>query len=81
MVQFILVFATGLTIFALVIAVGVVYNSARVSLSERAWELMSLRVLGFSKKEVFRILGGEIVFQIFMRNPPWVVCLDMALPP
>lgn len=69
MAQFILVFATGLSLFALVIAVGVVYNSARISLSERAWELMSLRVLGFSKGEVFRILGGEIVFQILCALP------------
>jgi putative ABC transport system permease protein len=36
---------TGL---AVVIAFGVVYNSARISLSERARELASLRVLGFT---------------------------------
>jgi putative ABC transport system permease protein len=36
---------TGL---AVIIAFGVVYNSARISLSERARELASLRVLGFS---------------------------------
>ena len=35
--------------FAGVIAFGVVYNSARVSLSERSRELASLRVLGFTR--------------------------------
>lgn len=69
MVHFILVFATALTGFALVIAVGVVYNSARVALSERAWELMSLRVLGFTRREVFRILGGEMFVQVILALP------------
>ena len=35
------------TALALTIAVGVAYNSARIQLSERARELVSLRVLGF----------------------------------
>lgn len=69
MVRIILVFATALTAFALVIAVGVVYNSARVALSERAWELMSLRVLGFTRGEVFRMLGGEVFSQILLALP------------
>ncbi|MEQ8964427.1 MAG: ABC transporter permease, partial [Azospirillaceae bacterium] len=52
---------TGMfTIFAGLIAVGVVYNSARVSLSERARELASLRVLGFTRGEVSYILLGEL---------------------
>jgi putative ABC transport system permease protein len=46
--------------FASIIAFGVVYNSARISLSERARELASMRVLGFSRAEVSRILLGEI---------------------
>lgn len=45
--------------FAVVIALGIVYNSARISLSERGNELASLRVLGFTKVEVGRILLGE----------------------
>lgn len=69
MIRFLLVYAGVLTVFALAIAVGVVYNSARVSLSERARELMSLRVLGFSKNEVFKILGGEISFQLLCAMP------------
>jgi putative ABC transport system permease protein len=42
------------------IAFGVVYNSARVALSERARELASLRVLGFTKGEIAYILLGEM---------------------
>ncbi len=45
--------------FACVIAFGVVYNGARISLSERGRELASLRVLGFSRREVAAMLLGE----------------------
>ncbi len=45
--------------FAVVIALGIVYNSARISLSERGNELASLRILGFTKVEIGRILLGE----------------------
>jgi putative ABC transport system permease protein len=47
-------------IFAGVIAFGVVYNAARVSLSERSRELASLRVLGFTRAEISMILLGEL---------------------
>jgi putative ABC transport system permease protein len=47
-------------IFAGVIACGVVYNAARVSLSERSRELASLRVLGFTRAEISFILLGEL---------------------
>ena len=46
--------------FATVIAFGVVYNAARVSLSERSRELASLRVLGFTRGEISVILFGEL---------------------
>jgi putative ABC transport system permease protein len=46
--------------FAALIAIGVIYNSARISLSERARELASLRVLGFTQREVGTILAGEL---------------------
>lgn len=48
------------TIFAGLIALGVVYNSARISLAERARELATLRVIGFSRREVSFILLGEL---------------------
>ena len=47
-------------VFAGIIAFGVVYNSARVSLSERSRELASLRVLGFTRGEISLILLGEL---------------------
>ncbi|MGI9406759.1 MAG: ABC transporter permease, partial [Hyphomicrobiaceae bacterium] len=46
---------------AVIITFGVVYNSARIQLSERGRELASLRVLGFTRGEVARILLGEII--------------------
>jgi putative ABC transport system permease protein len=46
--------------FAAVIAFGVVYNAARISLSERSHELASLRVLGFTRAEISAILLGEL---------------------
>ncbi len=52
--------------FALSIALGVIYNSVRVSFSERSWELASLRVMGFGKDAVFRLLLGEVATQVFM---------------
>lgn len=45
--------------FACVIAFGVVYNGARIGLSERGRELASLRILGFSRREVAAMLLGE----------------------
>jgi putative ABC transport system permease protein len=47
-------------LFAAIIAFGVVYNAARVSLSERSRELASLRVLGFTRGEISLILLGEL---------------------
>lgn len=45
--------------FACVIAFGVVYNGARINLSERSCELASLRVLGFTRAEISWMLLGE----------------------
>jgi putative ABC transport system permease protein len=48
------------TLFAAIIAFGVVYNTARISLSERSRELASLRVLGFTRAEISAVLLGEL---------------------
>jgi putative ABC transport system permease protein len=56
-------------IFAGIIAFGVVYNSARVSLSERSRELASLRVLGFTRAEISLILLGEIAILTTLALP------------
>ena len=45
--------------FAASLAMGVVYNSARISLSERARELSTLRVIGFTRFEISYILIGQ----------------------
>jgi putative ABC transport system permease protein len=45
--------------FALILAAGVVFNAARVSFSEHARELASLRVLGFTRAETAWVLVGE----------------------
>lgn len=50
---------TALNIFAALIAIGMIYNSARVAFSERGHELASLRVLGFSQREISIMLLGE----------------------
>jgi len=61
--------STVLTLFASVIAVGVVYNNARIALAERAWELASLRVLGFTRGEVSALLLGELAIVIAIALP------------
>ncbi|MDZ4164596.1 MAG: FtsX-like permease family protein [Smithellaceae bacterium] len=48
------------TLMACSIAFGVVYNSARIALSERSRELSSLRVLGYTRGEISYILLGEL---------------------
>jgi putative ABC transport system permease protein len=46
--------------FAVVVAFGVVYNNARISLAERARELATLRVIGFTETEVAAVLLIEL---------------------
>lgn len=70
---------TGL---AAVIAFGVVYNSARISLSEHARELASLRVLGFTQGETMRILLLELALIVVIAQPPgWAIgyCLSWVM--
>ncbi|WP_009965769.1 ABC transporter permease [Verrucomicrobium spinosum] len=45
---------------AVIVAFGVVYNSSRIALSERSRDLATLRVVGFSQKEVASVLLGEL---------------------
>jgi len=54
---------------SVIIAFGVVYNSARIQLSERAREFASLRVLGFTKAEVSRVMLTELVILILIAIP------------
>lgn len=55
--------------FAGAIAVGVVYNSARILLSERSHELATLRVLGYHRREVATVVLGELALLVFLAVP------------
>ena len=59
-----------LTLFASVIACGVIYNNARVALSTRSRDLASLRVLGFRRSEISAILLGELAIQVLLALVP-----------
>ncbi len=60
-------------LFAVVIAAGVVYNSARISLSEQSRDLATLRVIGFTRKEVSTILLGELaLFTVIAIPAGWL---------
>ncbi|MEM6713333.1 MAG: ABC transporter permease, partial [Pseudomonadota bacterium] len=67
--QNILVVTTIYAILGSIITVGVCYNAARIQLSERARELASLRILGFSKFDVGKVLVGEIMILVFLAQP------------
>ncbi len=55
--------------FASAIAIGVVYNSARILFSERAHELATLRVLGYFRSEVGLVLLGELALLVVVAVP------------
>jgi putative ABC transport system permease protein len=59
-------FNTG---FAALIVLGVVYNSARISLSEQARDLASMRVLGFRRGETSFVLLGELGLLVLLSCP------------
>lgn len=71
--------ATVYTVIAMLIAVGVTYNGARIQMSERARELASLRILGFSRGEVSFILVGEAMVLALLAQPlGWLAGLGIA---
>jgi putative ABC transport system permease protein len=67
--QQMLTFAFFNTLLASTIAIGVVYNTVRIALSERSRELASLRVLGYTRSEVAYILLGELAILVFVAIP------------
>lgn len=65
--------------FAAVIAIGVVYNSARISLSERSRDLATMRVIGFSKREVSTVLLAETALFTLLAIPiGWLFGFGLA---
>ncbi|CAG0948229.1 MAG: FtsX-like permease family protein [Rhizobiaceae bacterium] len=72
--QNITIMTTVYTALAVIITFGVVYNSARIQLSERARELASLRVFGFTRGEVSGVLITELGVMVFLAQPlGWVL--------
>jgi putative ABC transport system permease protein len=58
-----------LTLSAAAISIGVVYNNARIALSMRSRDLASMRVLGFTRREISTILLGELGAQVVLGIP------------
>ena len=54
---------------AIIVAFGVVYNSARIALSERGRDLATLRVVGFTQREVAGVLLGELTLLVLVALP------------
>jgi len=75
----ILVMRSFIVLFAVVIAIGVVYNSARISLSERSRDLATMRVVGFTLNEVSIVLLGEIALFTVVAVPlGWLIGYGLA---
>lgn len=67
--EVLLTMVTFIAAMAGAITLGIVYNAARITLSERARELASLRVLGFTRGEISRILLGELAILVIAAIP------------
>lgn len=83
-----LVMTLILTLSAAAIAIGVVYNNARIALSLRSRDLASLRVLGFTRVEISSILLGELAAQVVLGIPlgfvlghSWAAALAASIDP
>jgi putative ABC transport system permease protein len=73
------VMTTVYVTLAVIITFGVVYNSARIQLSERARELASLRVLGFTRMEVLSVLLIELAVVVVVAQPlGWLLGYSFA---
>lgn len=67
-------------VLAAIIAFGVVYNFARISLSEQGRELASLRVLGFTRGEISWILLSELALITILAQPlGWLIGYGFAV--
>lgn len=67
--EVLLMFAGVLSLFAAAMAMGVVYNAARISLSERERELATMRVIGMSRAEISMVLLGELFVIVLAALP------------
>ncbi len=77
--QNIVIATTVYVMLAVIVAFGVVYNAARIQLSERARELASLRVLGFTEREVYSVLLAELGAIVMIAQPlGWLIGLGLC---
>ena len=75
----VIVMTTVYGVIAVLITVGVAYNGARIQMSERARELASLRILGFTRAEVSFILVGETMLLALLAQPVgWLLGAGIA---
>jgi putative ABC transport system permease protein len=74
MAKTIMIFVGFFIVFSATLAFGVTYNAARIALSERGRELATLRVLGFSRREISYILVGEIGLLTLIALPLGAAC-------
>lgn len=75
----ILISVTVYVTLAVIITFGVIYNSARIQLSERARELASLRVFGFTRAEVSSVLLVELAVIVIVAQPiGWLIGYGFA---
>ena len=72
--------ASKTAVLSFIIAFGVVYNSARIQLSERANELATLRVLGFGRAEVSNVLLIETGTIVALAQPiGWLIATGLGI--
>ncbi|MCC6624804.1 MAG: ABC transporter permease [Deltaproteobacteria bacterium] len=62
-------FTLIVVLFGVVIAVGVIYNNARIALSERGRDLATLRVLGYTRREISIVLLGQLAIHTLLALP------------
>ena len=55
-----------MALFASIIAIGMVFNNARIALAVRSRDLATLRILGFTRGEVATVLLGEQAVQLVL---------------
>jgi putative ABC transport system permease protein len=55
-----------MAVFASIIAIGMVFNNARIALAVRSRDLATLRILGFTRGEVATVLLGEQAVQLIL---------------
>ncbi|MGZ3774540.1 MAG: ABC transporter permease [Bdellovibrio sp.] len=70
MLQMIVAFTMILIVFAVAISGAVLFNIARITLSEKNWELASLRILGFPVGFVFNLLFLFLGIQVIFASVP-----------